>query len=140
MSIALWILGITSFLLVSLLILLGIESRKGQRVFLSGVRSWLDAKVTRLSYHTSHFKMRFGAGSLRILFHFITHRLLGFLLKILQFFESLLTKLQRRNRAIAKSVREEQEKNHLDLIAEHKESTALTAAEKQDLKDRSIGD
>ena len=103
------------------------------------VRDWIDERLASLQRRLSHFTLHFGSGYVRILFHFIAHRVLDWLLKILKGFQGLLNRLQKHNKVKAKTIREEQEKNHLDLIAEHKVTTALTEAEKQELKDRSIG-
>ena len=133
-----WVTVVIGTLLVFFFVLTSLEENRGSRFLLTGARVWLDKKLVSLYYWLSHLKLHLGSTSLQMLFHFFAHRLLGWLLNILKSTESLLDSLHRRNRLVAKSVKEVRDKNHLDLIAEHKASTALTPAERQELKEKSI--
>ncbi|MEZ4200348.1 MAG: hypothetical protein R3B69_01995 [Candidatus Paceibacterota bacterium] len=127
-----------SFLL--LVILCIAEARRGQRIILQRVRSWFDSLVLRVFYFVTHIKLHFGAGAVRIFFHYCIHRLLGAFLTVLGWLQTALRHLQQQNRTVATVVRKEQERTHLDVIAEHKVNVTLTEAEKERLKQRSLGE
>ena len=139
METALWTLFVSGSLLLVFGTLFQVETSRDDRLFLGMLREWFDERLAGLGRWFSHLSLHFGSGYIRILFHFLTHRVLDWLLKALKAFQSSLKQLQKRNKVKANTIREAQKKNHLDLIAEHKISTALTPAEKQELKDRSIG-
>lgn len=138
MNVTLVILAVSGSLLLFFAVLFHIESVRGNRLLLNGVRVWLDEQVHRIHFLLTHMTIHFGSGSVRMAFHFVAHKLLAILLWVLHSLESSLAQIQKRNRAVARSVRREQEKTHLDLIAEHKESSALSDDDKQKLKDKSI--
>ena len=138
MNITLVILTISGSLLLFFAVLFHIESTRGKRLLMPGARSWLDVQVRKIHFFLTHLTIHFGSGSIRIAFHFVAHKFLGILLWLLHTLESFFAQIQKRNRAVARIVRKEQEKTHLDLLAEHQESNVLTDEDKQKLKDKSI--
>ena len=115
-----------------------IESRRGSRLFLSGARAWLDRQVVRLGHALTRLQLHLGTGALRIMFHRIAHDVLGMLARGSAIIGGHLQRLQQRNRRIVRSVRKQQEKTHLDLIAEHKAVNGLSPEEREKLKSQSL--
>jgi Mg2+/Co2+ transporter CorB len=74
----------------------------------------------------------------RVGLHLLIHRLLRLIMLVLRIIQSLLERWLRRNKEIARSVQVARTESHLSAIAEHKHSNALSEAEKQALKDRSL--
>lgn len=128
---------ISGILLAAFLILLQAESAQNKRLVLSRVRSRWDIMITTWQERGSTWSKHFGAGSLRILLHYLAHQVLGLILYIIHFVEDNLDALRHRNKVIARAVKD-RDKNHLDHIAEHKESTALSDTEKQTLRERHL--
>lgn len=131
------VIGFSVGLLV-ILLLFRVESKRGDRLVLSRARAWLDDRVTATHYRLTHVSIHMGTGAMRLMFHFVVHRVLAAIMGVLHIFEHNVMRLEQRNRKVAKTIRDEQTKTHLDLIAEHKESNALSADEKQKLKDQAI--
>ena len=130
--------AISGGLLVLFSVLFGIEAKRGQRVLLRGARSWLDQLVLRVFYFVSQLRVHFGAGSILMFLHYCIHKVLAGGIATLTAAEHSLERWQRQNRSVAKHVRAEQEKTHLDVIAEHKASVTLTETEKRKLKEKSM--
>ncbi len=130
---------VSSFiLLVVFVALFKVEENRGQRLFLSTARGWLDQKVLDLNYLLSHVSIRLGGGAVRITFHFLMHKVLGTALSALKSLEYRVTHLQRQNRSVVKNFTTSKERTHLHLIAEHKVHTALSADQKQERKDKAM--
>ncbi len=138
MTISLWVFLLSALALLLFVILFNLESKKGQRIFLSRFRSYFDDLIIKSKLWQVKTGVHFSSGSVRILLHFVLHKLLNVILNLLRYFETALSHLQRRNRNLAKAVRVAEEKTHLDLIAEHKDSVALSPEDKELLKRRSI--
>lgn len=129
---------ISGTLLVAYSLLCQIEARRGQRVFLRRVRSFLDALILKIFYAITRLQFHFGAGAVRMFAHYCVHKLLSLSLWLLRTGERFLRHLQRQNKIVATVVRREQAKTHLDAIAEHKASVTLTEAEKEKIKQQSL--
>ena len=138
MSVSLIYFFVCVALLLFFVVLFKIEETRESRLMFGGVRQILDKVVSKVHYWITHVSIHFGTGAVRIVIHFLIHRSLSLALGFLQKLEFYIDRLQKRNRAVAKIVRTEQTKTHLDLIAEHKASNGLTDAKKQQLKDRAI--
>ena len=128
----------SGFLLASFVALLNIETKYNMRV-LGGSRSWLDSKLLVVYRTIGHAQIHFGTGAVRFYLHFFIHKVLALVLTFLKRIERSLSRVQQRNRTVAESVQQEQDNNHLKLIAEHKATNALSPAQKQKLKNKSIG-
>lgn len=115
------------------------ENIQGRRLFMSSFRSKLDNLLLSLYGAVNKFSRFISGKVIRLSIHFVVHQVLVVILSILKFLESHISRLQWRNRILARRVRLTETKNHLDLIAEHQEENALTDKEKQKLKDRSMG-
>lgn len=137
MNLALWIMLASGIVAIIFFILLQAESAQNKRLVLSRLRSNLDTKIVFMQKRSNEWSGYFGTGSLRILLHYLAHQVLSVVLKIIKFSEKSLGKLRHRNKMVAKAVKD-RDRNHLDHIAEHKESTALSDKEKQDLKAKSL--
>lgn len=125
--------------LILYMLFLKAENIQGRRLFLVGLRLKLDNLLTNIFSALSKFSNFISGKVIRLSIHFIVHQVLVIILSILKFLESHISKLQWRNRILARRVRLTETKNHLDLIAEHQEENALTDKEKQKLKDKSMG-
>ncbi|MEX0917976.1 MAG: hypothetical protein WDZ93_02380 [Candidatus Paceibacterota bacterium] len=125
-------------LLVFTTILFRAELRLGRRAGLSAVRGWLDVFLANLYVRLSHLRFYVGTGSLRVGFHYVLNRCINALLRFSEWFGSILKRLQRQNRTIARTIKDEQARSHLDLIAEHKVTTALSEEEREALKRKSL--
>lgn len=137
MSTSLIIMSISGTLFLLFAVLTKIEEQRG-RIALRAFRSWLDAVCLRAQYALTHVRVHVGSGAVRIFVHFCIHKVLGFFLIILTSIERGVARLQRQNRSVVRTIRQEQKKTHLDLIAEHKHVSALSEAEKDDLKHRTL--
>ena len=139
MTLILWIVVISGATLVLLSILFGVERARGARIILPTARSWIDELLAAFFLRLSQLSISFGSGTIRVATLFLIHRGLSVVMRILKFFERCVASLQARNRRLARSVRAEQDKTHLDLIAEHKKTISLTEREKRHLKKQWLG-
>lgn len=115
------------------------ESKRGDRIVLGGFRGVLDRLLLSVYAAVSKLHWHFGSGALRLIIHFFIHRLLSNLVRFLNLIVRLVGSWQKQNRMAARSVRDAQEKTHLELIADHKTHTALTEKEKKKLKEKTLG-
>ncbi len=139
MFISLYVFLGTGVALILYTFFLKAESIQGRRLALSGVRQKLDSGLGSVAKGLSKVSNFVSSQVIRLSIHFVVHQFLVLILAILKFLESHISKLQWRNRILARRVRLTETKNHLDLIAEHQEENALTDKEKQQLKDKSMG-
>ena len=107
---------------------------------LSRVRAWFDVKVSLAHMHLNRFSPRFGGGSLRVLFHYVLHQVLGVILFIIRAVESRLNKLRHHNKLVARTATWTDENGHLHHIAMHKKEMALSPEEIEARKHRSLHD
>ena len=125
-------------LLLIVSVLLSAEERRGGRIVLSRVRAWLDVRTERIAAKLDHTRHYVGTGSFRAMFHYVLHGVISRLGRASERASSYFRRLERRNRKMARQVRDVQKKSHLDLIAEHKATTALSEKEREALKQRSL--
>lgn len=120
--------------------LVRVEANAGRRIVLPGLRAALDRVVLRGGRFFSEFHPHVGSGAMRIMFHAGMQRMLNWLLAGNAAMRERLERWRKRNRALARSVREAREKSHLDLIAEHQAEQALDDDERAARKRRAIGE
>lgn len=116
-----------------------VESKRGDRLVLGGFRGWVDKVLVAIHGALSKLHWHFGSGAVRLIIHFVLHRLLSSLVTFLNRIMDLVNSWRTKNRLAARSVRDAQEKTHLELIADHKTDTALTEKEKKKLKEKTLG-
>lgn len=131
MTLGLTVVGVSAGALLLLVVLFRIESARGSRIFFPRLRTWLDTVVIWCSRRLSKLSLHVGTGAMRASVHYVVQKVLGFCISGLTRVEEHLSKLQLRNRRIAKIIRSEEEKNHLDAIAAYKEENSLTDEEKR---------
>ena len=115
------------------------EAAKGRRVFLSSLRSRLDAWVLPRTEGWNRWKKYVGASSFRLFLHYLLHQGLGLALFVIRWIETRLSRLRRRNKLVAKVAVSDTD-NHLSHIARHKEEVALSEEEIRERKERSLND
>lgn len=135
------ILGVlfSGIALTGFFLLLRYEMRKGVR-FLSGIRRRLDLVVLRISAFFSNSSRFAPRRMIRQTVHYVFHRMLTSLLYFLEQFEHRVKDMLRSNKRLARRLdaQTDRPKNKLDEIAEHKQSVALTEAEKKKRKQKSL--
>ncbi|MAZ30005.1 hypothetical protein CL655_01850 [bacterium] len=122
---------------VALALLFYVETARGRR-FGEGVRRSLDAVVDWCIVRWHTLMLYIGSGAGRVGLHYLLHRLLRSCAAGLERLRTLVERLQRRNRRIARSVQAARTESHLTAIAEHKHATALSETEKAALKEKSL--
>lgn len=132
--------AISGTLLVLVLVLFQIETRRERRVALVRFREWLDRLVARAGAGLTYLGRHIGIGTMRIVLHYVLHTVLDRLLRLSDQFGMYLERMQRRNRNIVRTVRDEQVKTYFDLVAEHREEQPLDAKKRKQIKERSIED
>lgn len=130
MVIAFVYVGCSILALLVLTIVYTIEDVKGKRVFLVGVREALDRFLTAFIQKISLWLYGFAHGFMRLLFHYGAHSILKRVLSGIRGLEARVENLVRKNRKIAKDIRNKT-RTHLSDIADHKEEVALTDTEKE---------
>lgn len=135
MIVALTYVGGSFITLVLLTVVYAIEDVKGRRIFLASLREKIDALLISLSLQISSWFFSFGHGFMRLLFHYGAHSILKRVLATLQGLEFKVEDLVRKNRKIARDIRD-RKRSHLTDIATHKETVSLTSEQKVELKSR----
>ena len=105
---------------------------------LARFRAWLDGKAERALVRFDHMRHYIGTGSFRAIFHYLLHGVISCLVLVSEYIGTTLKHLERRNRTMARQVRGTNAQSHLNLIAEHKMTTALSERERETLKQRSL--
>lgn len=140
MPFPLWTLVVSVVLLLILFSLLQIEKGNGRRLILVRARAAADLKLVELEAWQKQRSHRLRHFDLRVMLHFVLHQLLGLVLFIIGWTERQINRLRSHNRLVAHEARRTTNPNHLDKIATHKETTALSAAEKTARKERSLNE
>lgn len=123
--------GSSGAILIALIVLFRYEDARGKRVLLSSVRGILDRAVAAINGKVSRFFRHIGTGAFQATIHFLIHRLLSHLIRVLTYFESYLSRLQLRNKRIANVIRNSESRTHLSEIADHKAETSLSDEERR---------
>lgn len=140
MPLPFWTMIVSAALLFILFALLQAEQSRGRRLVLVRARASADLKLVELQAWQKRKSYGLRHLNLRVFFHFILHQLLGLVLLIIGWTERQLNYLRSHNRLVAHKARRIGNPNHLDHIAHHKVSTALSAKEKETRKERSLNE
>ena len=120
--------------IVALVALFNAEARRGERILLTRIRNWLDRVVLYLGSAFGRLFTYIGAGVFKVVFHYFVHKILSRCIAVLHGIASYLSHLQIRNKRRAMTVRNGENRSHLDEIAAHKEETSLTEAERRKMR------
>lgn len=127
---------------ILMLIVVHQEKKRGQRFFAGGARHALDVLVSRLSAKLLRTWNHFVKYVLQLNWYYSIHSVLKTILHAIQVFYFSFEKIFERNRARTKKLRAEHRQinqiNHLSQMAEHKEETALTDAQKKKLRHKKL--
>jgi hypothetical protein len=110
------------------------DSRSGSRVVLINARQWFDRIVTEATLRLSKADTYLGRGFARLMLHYAAHGVLHRLLLFVGRMEKKVEHLLRSNKKVAKEIRINKEKTHLDKIADHREEVALTEEQKTKMR------
>lgn len=121
--------------LLTVVIVLRTEARLDRRLFLAKVRQKFDEVLLKIFYYLAYIRIKFGAGTMRVLLHSLFAFTLGILIRMLTYTKNWFERMRQQNKTVATVVKKEQEKTHLDVIAEHRKLYALTEEEKAKLKE-----
>lgn len=135
-----YIAGLVLSVVVSgmLLMLFRHEERRGAR-YVEGVRAWFDGVVMRVARAWHGFLRMLGKDSLRQIFHYILHTLLGFVLYLNKRWEQALRAMMRINKNLARNAeRERTSRTQLEELMLHKAQHTLTDEEKRIRKAKSL--
>ena len=118
------------------------ERRREGRFFASRAREWLDVKIDRLGAWLVRSWEHFVKYVVQLNWYYSIHGVLRTMLRAIVAVYTKFENVFERNRARTKQLRREKlelsEMNHLRQMAEHKEETALTAAEKRKLRKKKL--
>lgn len=137
----LFILSICLFVVCSTLF--AYESKRGERLFLVGLRGWLDVNIDLITQYLGRQLRYLGRHTIKLSWYYGIHKTLRVLLSGLVKTYDYLEAIFMRNRDRARTLRIEkrslkQIESHLGQVAEHKASTALTAVEKKKLLQKKL--
>ncbi|MBY0309552.1 hypothetical protein K2Q16_00165 [Patescibacteria group bacterium] len=136
---------------VALSVLVGIEEKRGMRIFLSGARAQGDRSVSTCATLLAKFLRYVDHHIVRLTWYYSLHSFLQAALRVVVSLYDYLEQRFHLNRKRARALRAERRgkrhlsgatasatTSHLGAIAEYKESTALTDKEKQKLKTKKL--
>lgn len=112
-----------------LVLLFATEDRFGKKIFLPTVRKYVDSAFAWCVNILHMMFTKFIFGSVKGVLRYGVHTTLRSCIELLRSAESYLLKLLRRNKAAMKSQTTDRKPTHLDEIAAHKESSALSLEE-----------
>lgn len=129
--------------------MVGREVRTGQRLFLSGLRSYLDDVVVKVERTLLVAIDYIDRHVIRLSWYYSLHSLLQAALRVVVSLYEYLERWFHQNRLRARALRAERRtakksgaglvaNQHLANLAEHKEAVALTDREKQKLKNKKL--
>lgn len=125
-----------------MLILVQVERSRGKRLFAATVRSWLDTKIGAFEAWLMRTWKHFVRYVVQLNWYYSIHSVLKTVLLTIQVFYASFEKIFERNRNRTKKLRMEKRQlntvNHLSQMAEHKEDTALTPAQKKKLRHKKL--
>jgi hypothetical protein len=136
---------------VALSVIVGVEERRGVRIFLSSARSYGDLGVVTVTRLIAKFVRYVDHHVVRLTWYYSLHSLLQAALRVVVSLYDYLEQRFHLNRKRARALRAERRgvkigapvtpsatTSHLGAIAEHKETVALTEKEKQKLKTKKL--
>lgn len=133
MTTALIYFAVSTSVVLVLTTLYLVEDRYGRRVVLVGARNWLDRSFQSVYDRLAHWFERAWAGLVRFVLHYGVRVFLATVAYWFRYWEKRVENVIRRNRQSLR--RERTGRNHLDDIADHKQSTALSEEKKQQMRD-----
>lgn len=135
--------GTSLFLFVSWSFLTGRERVAGRRLFLARFRGWLDAVAARVERSVALVADYIGRRVIKFTWYYSLHsffRGLRALLERLYYYVEHRMRLHHHQARAARSANNSPStSSHLSEMAEHKQATALTEAEKKKRKEDSLG-
>ncbi len=134
MASALIYFGGSVFLLTTLTVLFKVEDSYGDRLLLSGLRTWLDRKVIRFKASLATRKKQGTFNYIRLSWHYLIHTLLKRIKLVLLRLETWSDGALKRNKEVAKEIRKARTHSHFEEISAHKEKVALTEEERAERK------
>ena len=141
-SLATSVLGISVSVFFFLLVIVGLERRRGRRFIAVRLRGWLDEKVNNVGSSIIRNWEHFLKYILQLHWYYSIHSVLRTCLRFITAFYAYFENLFERNRNRTKQLRAEKrqlnEMNHLHQMAEHKEDTALTPSQKKKLRNKQL--
>jgi len=118
------------------------ERAAGRRLFAVSIRSWLDEKLTIISQKLYRSWDHFVKYILQLNWYYSIHSILRTVLKgtvaFYNYFETAFERNRSRTKQLRIEKRELSEVNHLQQMADHKESTALTPAQQRRLRKKKL--
>ncbi len=137
----LFVLSLVLFLVYALFV--RYEERRGERVFLSKGRAWLDSIVVRITAAISSKLLYLGRHIIKLSWYYGIHKILKVILTALVKAYDFLETIFMRNRDRARTLKVEkrsinQNQGHFEQVAEHKASTALTETQKKKLLQKKL--
>jgi len=125
--------------LLTLLALFHIESRRGSRYF-EEVRMKFDSAVLYGRKKIARVRSLFAYELMRQSMHYLFHRLLRGLKRLVKYLERQIDALLRTNKSFARTMKKKRSSGgKLQHVMQHKESIALSEEEKKSYKEKSIG-
>lgn len=136
------IFGVSIFVFIILLMVTQTERRRGRRFFASRLRSWFDVRADNVGKWIVASWDHFIKYILQLNWYYSIHSVLRTILKLITAFYGYFENVFERNRKRTKQLRAEKrqlgELNHLRQVADHKEDTALTPAQKKKLRHKKL--
>lgn len=141
-SIAAIAFGGSTLVLILLLALIRKERSQNRRFFASTLRNKLDLLVIKISNWFGKKYAHFIKYVVQLHWYYSLHSFLKAVLKIIVTFYTYFENIFEDNRKKAKKLRIEKKNlsqdNHLQQMADHKEDTSLTSAQKKKLSEREL--
>lgn len=132
------IFAVSGTLLAAFTVLVRAETARGRRFILSGLRERLDRIVVAATPFAATIRRHIGNGSIRVMLHYIAHGIISRLARLSERMGAYFARLERRNRKVVRAIRERETTSHLDKIAVHKATVALSDEARAALKQRSL--
>ncbi len=107
------------------------DAQEGQRIIFKRTRAgfdWLVLVCIGLYTNTRNYLSK---SIFRLMYHYGAHTVLSRVHALTQRIHIRIEKAMRQNKQIARTIRSQKERNHLDEIADHKEETALSQEERE---------
>jgi p-aminobenzoyl-glutamate transporter AbgT len=118
------------------------ERRRGRRFFAPSSRSWLDKVVAIFEQKVIRSFNHFMKYIVQLNWYYSIHSVLRTILKgliaVYTYFENVFERNRKRTKELRAEKRQLNELNHLRQMAVHREDTALTPAEKQKLRKKTL--
>ncbi len=120
-------------------LLVSVEQSKGRRLVLSAARAWLDSVCSAFALQCRRSFEHFSKFVVQLGWYYSVHSFLRAILRLLiatyEYFESHFEQNRRRAKELrAERRRQERQRTHLTVMAEHKAETALTPAQQKKVK------